>query len=158
MNNQQKYKEDLLGSRKKVLMCMTTGRVNFKDTLNMFEENILLYGLERKFDITFGINYDITYASLSGLTKALAVEWGKSNIRVNALCPSYVMSLLEREDVMTGRCGYTLEDIESRMPLGRYSEPIEQARACAFLASEDSSFMTETTLINDGGWTIYGGW
>lgn len=93
-----------------------------------------------------------------GLTKALAVEWGKSNIRVNALCPSYVMTPLEQEDVITGRCGYTLEDIESRMPLGRYSEPVEQAKACVFLASEDSSFMTGTTLINDGGWTIYGGW
>lgn len=65
MNNHQKYKEDLVGSKKKVLVCITTGRVNFKETLNMFEESIILYGLERKFDITLGINYDITYASLS---------------------------------------------------------------------------------------------
>lgn len=93
-----------------------------------------------------------------GLTKALAVEWGKLNIRVNALCPSYIMTPLEREDVMTGRCGYTLADIESRMPLGRYSEPAEQAKACVFLASSDSSFVTGTTFINDGGWTVYGGW
>lgn len=93
-----------------------------------------------------------------GLAEALAVEWASKNIRVNTLCPSNVMTPLEMEDAKTGRCGYSISDIENRTPLGRYSTPEEQARACAWLASEDSSFTTGSILKTDGGWSAYMGW
>ncbi len=64
MNTYQKHKGNLNDSKEKVLLCMTTGRLNFRETLNMFEENILLYGLKEKFEMTLAINYDVTYASL----------------------------------------------------------------------------------------------
>lgn len=92
-----------------------------------------------------------------GLTEALAVEWAKYNIRVNAICPSNIMTPLEKEDAKTGRCGYTIKDIEKRTPLGRYSTPEEQAKACVWLASNESSFTTGSVLKTDGGWSIYMG-
>lgn len=92
-----------------------------------------------------------------GLTKALAVEWAKYNIRVNVLCPSNIMTPLEKKDAETGRCGYTIQDIEKRTPLGRYSTLKEQARACVWLASDESSFTTGSILLTDGGWTAYMG-
>jgi NAD(P)-dependent dehydrogenase (short-subunit alcohol dehydrogenase family) len=93
-----------------------------------------------------------------GLAEALAVEWASSNIRVNTLCPSNIMTPLEMEDAETGRCGYSMSDIENRTPLGRYSTPEEQARACTWLASEDSSFTTGSVIKTDGGWSAYMGW
>lgn len=65
MNTDQGHKENSNNSKEKVLLCMTTGRLNFRETLNMFEENIMLYGLREKFEITLAINYDVMYASLS---------------------------------------------------------------------------------------------
>lgn len=93
-----------------------------------------------------------------GLSEALAVEWAPSNIRVNTICPSNIMTPLEMEDALTGRCGYTIEDIENRTPLGRYSTPEEQAMACVWLASDDSSFTTGSVIKTDGGWSAYMGW
>ena len=55
-----------------------------------------------------------------GLAEALAVEWAQYNIRVNTICPSNIMTPLELEDAATGRCGYSVSDIERRTPLGRY--------------------------------------
>jgi NAD(P)-dependent dehydrogenase (short-subunit alcohol dehydrogenase family) len=93
-----------------------------------------------------------------GLAEALAVEWAQYNIRVNTICPSNIMTPLELEDAATGRCGYSVSDIERRTPLGRYSTPEEQAKACVWLASEDSSFTTGSILKTDGGWSAYMGW
>jgi NAD(P)-dependent dehydrogenase (short-subunit alcohol dehydrogenase family) len=93
-----------------------------------------------------------------GLAEALAVEWASHNIRVNTICPSNIMTPLELEDALTGRCGYSMADIENRTPLGRYSTPEEQAKACVWLASEDSSFTTGSVIKTDGGWSAYMGW
>lgn len=92
-----------------------------------------------------------------GLAEALAVEWASSNIRVNTICPSNIMTPLELEDAATGRCGYSISDIERRTPMGRYSTQEEQAKACVWLASEDSSFTTGSILKTDGGWSAYMG-
>lgn len=95
---------------------------------------------------------------LIGLTQALAVEWGELNIRVNAICPSYIMTPMEKYDLKSGRYGYTLEDITKRMPLRRVSTPEEIAKSFVWLASDDSSFTTGSVIKTDGGWTAYGGW
>lgn len=94
---------------------------------------------------------------LVGLTRALAVEWGQFNIRVNALCPSYILTPLEIADSKSGHLGYSMDDVIKKMPLKRYSEPEEQANACLWLASDESSFTTGSVLMSDGGWTAYGG-
>jgi 3-oxoacyl-[acyl-carrier protein] reductase len=102
--------------------------------------------------------YCTTKHGLIGLTKVLAVEWARYHIRVNALCPGYIMTPMETNDADAGISDYTQGDIKRRTPMGRYGTPEEQAAACVFLASDESSYTTGSSLFSDGGWTAYGGW
>jgi NAD(P)-dependent dehydrogenase (short-subunit alcohol dehydrogenase family) len=95
--------------------------------------------------------YCMTKAGISHLTKCLAVEWGKYNIRVNAVAPTFVH---------TPGTGPALSDPEFRADvieriaaLHRIGEPIEVAGAVVFLASPAASLITGHTLLIDGGWT-----
>ena len=54
--------------------------------------------------------------------------------------------------------GFTEADVAGRTPLGRLAEPAEVARAVAFLASDDASYVTASSLLVDGGWVADGGW
>jgi NAD(P)-dependent dehydrogenase (short-subunit alcohol dehydrogenase family) len=96
-----------------------------------------------------GSLYDASKAGLSQLTSSLAAEFGPYHIRVNAIAPG---------DVVTeARGGYEayergeFDNAIARAPLGRVGFPDDVGRAAAFLASEDASFITGTTLILDGG-------
>jgi len=60
--------------------------------------------------------------------------------------------------VNIARGEYTRQDIEGRVPMGRYGDAREVAYVAAFLASELSSYVTGALITVDGGWTIYGGW
>lgn len=102
--------------------------------------------------------YCATKHALIGLTKVLAVEWAKYNIRVNALCPGYIMTPMETTDAEAGINDYTQEDIQRRTPIGRYGTAAEQALVCLWLASDDSSYTTGSIQVSDGGWLAYGGW
>lgn len=84
---------------------------------------------------------------IAGITKALAVEYGQYNIRVNCVCPGFTDTDLTRQNVQGEARIKTLEKI----PLGRFAEPEEIAKVIAFLASEDSSYITGTTIVVDGG-------
>jgi 3-oxoacyl-[acyl-carrier protein] reductase len=95
---------------------------------------------------------------LIGLTKALAVEWAQHKIRVNALCPGYILTPMEVQDQASGTGDYTPDDIKRRTPMGRYGAPEECAKACLFLASNDSDYVNGVALLQDGGWVAYGGW
>ena len=84
------------------------------------------------------------------LTKAAAREYAKANLRVNSVHPGFTRTeltapYLESEE---GRLA-----IQAQNPMGRAGETIEIAKAILFLASEDSSFMTGTELVVDGGQT-----
>lgn len=87
---------------------------------------------------------------LVGLTRALALEWARRNVQVNALAPGFVETAMMREG---------LEDeevatwIRARTPLGRWAQPDEMVGPAIFLASEASNFVTGQVLIVDGGWT-----
>jgi NAD(P)-dependent dehydrogenase (short-subunit alcohol dehydrogenase family) len=95
--------------------------------------------------------YCMTKAGISHLTKCLAVEWGKYNINVNAVAPTFIHT--------PGTQG-ALADTEFRQDvidriaaLHRIGEPIEVAGAVVFLASPAASLITGHTLVIDGGWT-----
>ncbi len=84
------------------------------------------------------------------MTRALALEWSKYNIRVNAICPGYIKTPmnvveLEAEKIST--------HILSRTPMGRYGTTDEMCGAVLFLASEASSYMTGQYILLDGGRT-----
>ena len=65
---------------------------------------------------------------------------------------------MEERDSTNTLSDYTQEEIKRRAPLGRYGTPQEQAKACVWLASDESSYTTGTALLSDGGWLAYGGW
>lgn len=87
---------------------------------------------------------------LVGLTRALALEWARRGVRVNALAPGYV------ETAMTTP-GLVLDDYAAmvlrKTPMGRWAQPEEMVGAVVFMASQASSFMTGQVLVVDGGWT-----
>jgi NAD(P)-dependent dehydrogenase (short-subunit alcohol dehydrogenase family) len=94
--------------------------------------------------------YGAAKAALISLTKTLAVEWGASGVRVNALCPGWTATDLNRtlwEDPAAGPA--TIANV----PMGRWGNPEEMAGAAIFLASDASSFMTGQAVVVDGGQT-----
>ncbi|MDP8952885.1 MAG: SDR family oxidoreductase, partial [Actinomycetota bacterium] len=101
--------------------------------------------------------YNASKHGLVGLTHTLAAEWGGRGVRVNAVCPGWVKTEMDQEDQGSG--GYTDEDIEGRVPMGRFATPEDIARAVAFLADdEQSGFVNGHTLSVDGGWFADGSW
>ena len=94
--------------------------------------------------------YGAAKAALISLTKSLAVEWGAGGVRVNALCPGWTATDLNRtlwEDPVAGAA--TIANV----PMGRWGNPEEMAGAAIFLASDASSFMTGQAVVVDGGQT-----
>jgi NAD(P)-dependent dehydrogenase (short-subunit alcohol dehydrogenase family) len=90
-------------------------------------------------------------AGVMGLTRALAVEWAKYGIRVNAIVPGQIMTpLLKKIMDQPGNA----EQILANIPLGRVGRPDEIAAAVIYLASDASSFITGHSLVIDGGATI----
>jgi len=88
----------------------------------------------------------------SGLTKHLAVEWADRGIRVNAVAPGTIRT--ERVLSLPQEPGGSeyIAEIERMHPMGRLGEPEEVARAIAFLASDQASFITGAVLPVDGGY------
>jgi NAD(P)-dependent dehydrogenase (short-subunit alcohol dehydrogenase family) len=95
--------------------------------------------------------YAATKGALIALTRAMAVTYGPEQIRVNALVPGFVRTRLT-EDVMNDPS--QMEAALRAIPLRRVAEPEELAACALFLASDDASFVTGTTLVADGGQTV----
>ncbi|MCP3022924.1 SDR family NAD(P)-dependent oxidoreductase [Cupriavidus basilensis] len=98
--------------------------------------------------------YCAAKAGVLGMTRALASEWAREGIRVNAVAPGYVrtelVAGLARQGAIDGQA------IAHRTPMGRMAEPTEIADAIAFLASPAASYITGVVLPVDGGWTAFG--
>ena len=93
------------------------------------------------------VHYTAAKHGVLGLTRALAVEWGKHNVHVNCICPGATTTAM--------MLGCTDEkwrsERQQRIPLNRLGSPEEQARVALFLASEDSGYVTGTAITTDGG-------
>ncbi len=103
--------------------------------------------------IRTGSPYGMTKAALHQLTKYLAIEWAKDNIRVNAVSPWYtntplVKGLMENQDYY--------DEVIEKTPIGRIAEPEEVARVVAFLCMPASSYVTGQNIIVDGGFMVNG--
>jgi len=98
-------------------------------------------------------SYQVSKAALKQLTKALAVDFGKYGIRVNNLCPGYILTSMTKKsyDNKTLR-----EERSKRMILDRWGTPKDLVGACIFLSSNASSYVTGTDIYVDGGWTAKG--
>lgn len=92
------------------------------------------------------------YSSAKGgvklLSQTLGITYAKQGIRVNAVCPGYIDTPL-----IAGRDKAMNEHLISLHPMGRLGKPEEVAKAVLFLASDDASFITGTSLLVDGGYT-----
>jgi 3-oxoacyl-[acyl-carrier protein] reductase len=100
--------------------------------------------------------YSAAKHGLEGLTKTLAAEWSPRGVRVISVAPAYVATDLLAGTMAAG--GFTVADLTARTPLRRLAEPEEVARVVAFLASDDASYITGSSVLVDGGWTADGGW
>ncbi len=91
-------------------------------------------------------NYVATKSGVIGMTKTWARELGRKGIRVNAVAPGFIAT--EMVQKMPEK---VIEGMVSKTPVGRMGKPEDIANAYAFLASDDASFITGTTLSVDGG-------
>lgn len=95
----------------------------------------------------FQIAYHASKGGVVMLTKALAEEWGKYNIRVNMISPGYTQ---------TNMCPAGAPKNLNIIPLGRKAEPIDMAGAIIFFASEAAAYITGQNLFIDGGYSLCG--
>ncbi len=93
--------------------------------------------------------YHTSKGALVNMTRALAVEWARSGVRVNAIAPTYVKTKIT-ENLRADQ--EMVAKIEDRTPMGRFAEPEEMAGAILFLASPASGMVTGHILPVDGGW------
>jgi NAD(P)-dependent dehydrogenase (short-subunit alcohol dehydrogenase family) len=101
--------------------------------------------------------YNASKHGLIGLTRTLAVEWGGRGVRVNAVCPGWVKT--EMDDDAQANALYVDSDITDHVPMGRFAQPDDIARAIAFLADPAKSGFINGTMLNvDGGWYADGSW
>jgi NAD(P)-dependent dehydrogenase (short-subunit alcohol dehydrogenase family) len=95
--------------------------------------------------------YCMTKAGISHLTKCLAVEWGKHNITVNAVAPTFIRTPGTEEYLANPE--HRADVLERIAALHRIGEPMDVAGAVVFLASPAASLITGETILIDGGWT-----
>tara|TARA_B100000683_G_scaffold55765_1_gene53360 strand:- start:68 stop:835 length:768 start_codon:yes stop_codon:yes gene_type:complete len=94
--------------------------------------------------------YNMTKFGLEGLTKGMSIDLAKYNIRVNTICPTFVVTPMTKKFLKDKKF---LKETLNNIPLGRFAELSEVASATVFLASDAASMITGTSLLVDGGWT-----
>ena len=100
-----------------------------------------------------GSVYNASKGGVILLTKNLACDYGRLNIRANAICPGFIQTPMFDAAIVEGMGEERAEPIKAQHKLGRWGQPEEIAGAALFLASEDSSFVTGVALPVDGGYT-----
>ena len=96
------------------------------------------------------VAYCASKFAIRGMTKTLALEWGKHGINVNSVSPTVVLTELGKS-AWAGQKGV---DAIKQIPVGRFAEPCEVAAAVVFLASEAAAMFNGADLVIDGGYTI----
>lgn len=93
--------------------------------------------------------YTASKHAVVGLTKAVALEYARRGIRVNALCPGVTATAMIRQTMERDEASRKM--IENHAPMGRVGEPQELAEAAVWLASDKATFVTGHALVADGG-------
>lgn len=94
--------------------------------------------------------YSATKHAVEGFTKSMAIEWGKKGIRINTICPTFIVTPLTQSTFDRPERRAWIED---KIKLGRIGQVEDIMGGVVFLASEASSLITGTALMIDGGWT-----
>ncbi len=136
------------------LMCQSFGRVMLEQQSGSIINISSIAGLLAVADRAA---YNASKHGLIGLTRTLAAEWGGRGVRVNAVCPGWVKTEMDVQDMGSG--AYTDADIEGRVPMSRFASPDDIAQAVAFLADgSKSAFVNGHALSVDGGWFADASW
>ncbi len=100
----------------------------------------------------YNLSYSASKYAVVGMTKSAALEYGRKNIRINAVCPGYTNSAL-LDQLLSSRpdMGDTLKRL---IPMDRFGEAAEIAEAIAWLSSDNSKFITGQTITLDGGTSL----
>lgn len=96
--------------------------------------------------------YCASKGAVDQLTRVLAYEWARYNIRVNAVAPTFVETPFTEKMFADPEFKKFVMD---NIPLKRLATPVEVASAVCFLASDESSMITGAIIPVDGGWTIH---
>lgn len=96
------------------------------------------------------VTYASSKAGILGMTRALALEWARKGVTVNAICPGPFATDMNKQ-LLNDPAKY--QDFVSRIPMGRWGELHEITGAAVFLASDAASYVTGSALFVDGGWT-----
>ena len=92
----------------------------------------------------------MTKAGLEGLTRGMAIDLASNNIRVNTVCPTFIITPMTKKFLKDKKFK---NNMLKNIPLGRFAQTSDVATAVTFLASDASSMITGTSLLIDGGWT-----
>jgi glucose 1-dehydrogenase len=97
------------------------------------------------------VGYTMSKSGLQGMTRTLALEYARDNIRINSFAPGATLTPINpwKDDPQKKA------DIESHIPMGRAGTSEEMAAVAAFLASDDAAYITGQTLFVDGGLTLF---
>ena len=129
-----------------VTQAVANGLINAKKTgslINISSQMGHVGGIDRAV-------YSASKHAVEGFTKAMAIEWGPHQIRVNTICPTFIRTPLTQS---TFDNPDRKEWIESKIKIGRIGEVEDIMGAVVFLASTGSSMVTGSALMVDGGWT-----
>ena len=96
------------------------------------------------------VAYSAAKAGVIGMTRVVAVEYGRSNIRANGICPGFIHT--EMADRASGGRGLSEKFVKRASVFSRMGEPEEIAQTALFLASDDCKFATGQPFVIDGGW------
>ena len=100
----------------------------------------------------YNLSYSASKFAVVGMTKSAALEYGRKNIRINAVCPGYTHSAL-LDKLLASRSD--MEDtLKQLIPMGRFGEADEIAEAVLWLASDKSKYVTGQTITLDGGTSL----
>jgi NAD(P)-dependent dehydrogenase (short-subunit alcohol dehydrogenase family) len=100
-----------------------------------------------------GSAYNASKGGVVLLTKNLAIDYGRKNVRVNCICPGFIDTPMTGAVFSNPGMEEYLERFRDAHQLGRVGKPEEIAAAALFLASDDASFVTGHALVVDGGFT-----
>ena len=106
-------------------------------------------------------SYNAGKAGMINLTRSIALDYAMNNIRANAICPGPLEQeeggQSKEKEVLFKDSKLVISKFIEAIPMGRRCKPIDVAKAALFLASDDSSYITGTALVIDGGLLAYSG-
>ena len=103
----------------------------------------------RNYSIVAGVHYTASKAGVIGLTKQLAYELSKYNVRVNCIAPSQTKTETLIKSLKQKKIN--IKTLSNKLPLGRLAEPNDIANACLFLVSDQSSYINGSVIDVNGG-------